>query len=225
MQCRAISHKEELETCLPLLANAEAVAVSISSGRADGQCGHAEAVRLAADDLPEIVINCVSLSPSGLGLLQKIFALPAVKVFADATKELPLLLALGINPPSPLFDVTLVSRLLGIAAMREDTGTLPEEWPEEWIVPYEGTGQLSQFRSRLAARDSDNTRALLRMRKALIPLIVQNGMTKVTDIELRCISAVAHMHARGIHLDLSKWQCLTEATRKEQTAALRALTP
>ena len=66
---------------------------------------------------------------------------------------------------------------------------------------------------------------LLRMREAMIPLVVRYKLIQVTDIELRCIPAVAQMHCKGIRLDPIKWRRLTEITREEQSAALAKLSP
>ena len=116
MRRMTIADKKELEAYLPLLKAAEAIAVAVHADGTDVHGDPAVSVRLATEGCLELLIDCVSFLPSGLDILQQVFSAPAVKVFADAASELPFLNALGLTLQGPLFDVAIVSRLLGIAA-------------------------------------------------------------------------------------------------------------
>ena len=211
MQQRKIKHPEELEAFFPRLAGAGAIALgtqAVGLGGADGHGRSPAFINLAWGEGQELEIDCAGFLPAGLETLQKIFALPAVKVFADAARDLPLFLGLGLTPPAPLFDVALVTRLLEIADMPDAS---------EEAQPY---GPAT-----LAPDNDESLPELLRRREALIPPLVRNGLVQVTDIELRCLPAVAHMHCKGIYLDLEKWRQLTALVKKERDLVLERLAP
>ena len=198
------------------------MAVAVTADGSDIHANSAVSIAISTGDCLELAMDCRKLLPSGIRALQQVFSAPTVKVFADAASELPFLAGLGIAVAGPIFDVTLASRLLHIAAMREDPAPGPQGVDRQ--KQDLESGAIGNPASQSASAGG-KTAGLLRMRERLIPDIVRLGMTQVTDIELRCIPAVAHMYRKGIHLDRAMWERLAETVREERSTALAALAP
>ena len=205
-----ISSLDSLRQHLPQLLSAGIVGVRLETTGSGPHTDKIRSVRLAVKDLPTMVLKAEIFSGEGINLLQQIFSTTAVKVFHDAKADLQFLLALGILP-KPLFDASLAAQLLYLPGDSEDYSL------HALIQKYCGAPENATFD---AVYEAGN---LLRLREAMVPLLYQNGLVKVAEIEFQCVRAVAHIEYHGIHLDQMKWQKLLEQTERERDDVLKLL--
>lgn len=207
------------------LMAAKVIALDLETTGLDPHTDSIRLVQLAVPDEPVLVIDCFSFLPDGLWLLQEALSSPAVKVLQNAKFDLQFLLPLGISP-SPLFDTMLAGRLLYMPGMprRVNLQTLAEYYLDETVDKAEQTsdwsGSLTLSQLEYAARDAE---VLLRLRQAMLPLLMEGGLARVSKAEFSCVRAMAAMEYHGIFLDEPQWQSLLERITAEREQSLRAL--
>lgn len=229
MDFHLLCHPEELTPYLPGLRSARVIAVDLETTGLDAHAAEIRLVQLAAEGLPVLVLDGWSfLSEKGIALLREVLCGQAVKIFQNAKFDLQFLMALDIYP-GPIFDTMLAAQLLYMPGMqrRANLKALAETYLGEALDKEEQAGDwsretLTDAQIEYAAKDAA---ILLRLRQAMIPRIVEAGLTKIAEIEFACVRAVAQMEHRGIYLDRPAWQALTEKTIQERDAALEELYP
>ena len=202
-----ISRLDELQRYFPQLHAAGIIAVRFEITGSDPHVDRICSIFLAAKDCPVLVLDVEAL---GKTALQELFTTSAVKVFYDAKSDLQFLLALEISP-KPLFDASLAAQLLYLPGESED---------------YDLHALFQRYLDENKAEGSDavhNVQNLLRLREAMVPLLYQNGLAKVAEIEFQCVRAVAHIEYHGVHLDRTRWQKLLEKTEAERNEVLQRL--
>lgn len=219
-----IAHPEEFIPLVPSLLRAKAVAVRLRAS--EGDPGDITYITLAADGLDPVCIHCRAFLPEGRELLRTFFAQAPVAVFHDAKEDLRSLAELDILPKA-LFDAKLAAHLLHTPEkeLRLDLASLALAClgiPEPRCGDFPGVSP-GQDSDSLLRNDALAAKALLRLREALIPLLVENGLVRVAEIEFQCAKALARMEYTGIHLEREQWARLLERKQEERGQALDAL--
>ena len=197
-----ISSPDELRGHISHLHATGIIATRLETTGDDPHTDKIRSLLLAAKDSPTLVVERKALN---LDVFQELFATSAVKVFHDAKVDLQFLLTLGILP-KPLFDTLLAAQLLHLPGDSNDCSF------HVLIRQY-----LGEFNER---NDAQN---LLRLREAMVPLLYQNGLAKVAEIEFQCVRAVAHIEYHGISLNQTKWQKLREQTEAKRNDVSQTL--
>lgn len=225
MEYEYIQNPEALLPHMEALTAARVIAVDLETTGLDPHTARIRLVQLAMEERPVLVIDCFSFLPEGEGLLREALSTAAVKVFQNAKFDLSFLEALSIRP-APLFDTMLASRLLYMPGglRRANLEALASHYLGETL---DKTWQKSDFAKALteaqllyAARDAE---ILLRLRRAMIPRLVQANLTAIAEIEFACVRAVAQIEHCGIAVDPAKWDALIARTEAERDAALTSL--
>ncbi len=205
-----VSNPNELRQHLPRLHAVGIVAVRLETTGPDPHTDLIRSLLLAAKDGPTLILDTEYLTGEGIALLRDLFSTSVVKVFHDAKIDLQFLIALGIFP-KPLFDASLAAQLLHLPGDSEDFSFLA------LLRRYsinDGTGAPTAVRE---------VESLLQLRETMVPLLYQNGLAKVAEIEFQCVRAVAHIEYHGIYLNRTKWQMLLERTESQRDAVLKTL--
>lgn len=120
----------------------------------------------------------------------------------------------GLEPKS-VFDTMLATQVLESGDRHPDGRSLRAVVARELglLLPKETqlsdwTGTLTREQVEYAARDA---RSVLLLRERLKGRLEREGLTRVTDIENRCLPALVWMNLQGVPLDENAW-------RKENTA-------
>lgn len=192
--CRA----EEFAPYVEAIRGQRAVAVKTADAG-----GEPRAVWLAWEGA-RLKVGSQVFSPRGTALLKEALESSPVKVFYDAKKELRLLMGLGIRP-SVIFDVMLAGQLLS-----ENGHQLFS--PAELARRYLG-----------ADAGQEETTDLLRLRRAMIGRLKEEGLIGIAKIEFDCALSVAQMEYYGILLDTAAWRKLTVKAKEEKERALEEL--
>ena len=214
MSAVRISSLDEWQSHIPQLRVAGIIAIRLETSGDDPHADRIRSVVLAAKDCPTLVIDAEVFSKRNVKLIREILSTSAVKVFHDAKADLQFLLALGILP-KPLFDASVAAQLLSLSNDSDEYSL------RALCQKYLGDHNDS------TPDDIHDAQKLLRLREAMVPLLYQNGLAKVAEIEFQCVRAVAHIEYHGIHLNQTKWQKLceqTEAKRDEVSKRLYAYT-
>ena len=222
MDIKRILHPADLVPYMEKLTAAKVIAVDTETTGLDPHTCQLRLIQLAAEDLPVLVIDCFSFLPEGRELINAILSTSGIKIFQNAKFDLQFLMALDIFPPT-LFDTMLASQLLRGSGgpVQSNLKALAQHYLNEDLDKEEQTsnwqGELTESQILYAARDAE---ILLRLRKVMIPQILENHLTQIAGIEFRCVKAMAHLEYRGIYLDRQKWQELYEKTEAERKTAL-----
>lgn len=225
MNMHCIVSSEDFAPHRPALMAAKVLGLDLETTGLNPHTDSIRLVQIAIPDGPVLIIDCFSFLPDGLWLLQEALCTPAVKVLQNAKFDLQFLLPLGISP-SPLFDTMMAGRLLYLPGMprRVNLRVLAEFYLDETVDKEEQTsdwgGPLTQSQLEYAARDAE---VLLRLRRAMLPPLIEGGLARVAEIEFSCVRAMATMEYHGIFLDVPQWQALLETVSAERERALRAL--
>jgi DNA polymerase-1 len=225
MDIKRILHPADLMPYMEKLTAAKVLAVDTETTGLDPHTCQLRLIQLATEDLPVLVIDCFSFLPDGRELIKSVLSASGVKVFQNAKFDLQFLMTLDIFPPT-IFDTMLAAQLLRGSGgpAQSNLKMLAQHYLNEDLNKEEQTsnwqGELTESQILYAARDAE---ILLRLRKVMIPQILENHLTKIAEIEFRCVKAMAHLEYRGIYLDRQKWQELYERTEKDRKAALDEL--
>lgn len=198
-----VSSPDELRQYLPQLHAAGMIAFRLETIGDDPHSDRIRSMLLAVKACPTLVLDHEVLHPD---VLQELFATSAVKVFHHAKIDLQFLLALGILP-KPLFDASLAAQLLYLPGDSDD---------------YSFHALIRQHLGE-DVNEHDDAQKLLRLREAMVPLLYQNGLAKVAEIEFQCVRAIAHIEYHGIYLDRTKWQSLLKQTEAKRNDVLQTL--
>ncbi len=216
---------DEAQSQLAKLARAKVVSVDIETTGLDPHSDRMRLIQIATLGEPVLVIDCFSFLPRGKKAIRAIMESPGVKIFHNAKFDLQFLLAMDIDA-SPVFDTMLAAQLLrtcggperaNLAAvcrhyLSEDVDK--EEQKSDW------NAGLTDKQLAYAAKDAH---ILLRLREAMIPLILGNGLSAVAKAEFSCVSAIAHMEYHGVYLDCERWGALLKETETLRDRALEKL--
>lgn len=225
MEIKQIFRPDDFMLYWEKLTAAKVIAVDTETTGLDPHTCEIRLIQLAAEDLPVLVIDCFSFLPAGRELLKFVLSTSAVKVFQNAKFDLQFLMALDIFPPL-IFDTMLAAQLLRSSGgpSQSSLKMLAQHYLKEELDKEEQTsnwqGNLTEGQILYAARDAE---ILLRLRKVMLPKILENRLTQIAEIEFRCVKAIAHLEYQGIYLDRQKWQELYAKTEKERQAALDQL--
>jgi len=217
----------ELAPFLSGLLNARVIAVDLETTGLDPHVHRVRLIQFAAAGIPVVVIDGFTfLTEDGVRVLKEVLATPAVKLFQNAKFDLQFLMALNCCP-SPLFDTMLAGRLLYMPGMprRVNLETLAGAYLDEKLDKEEQKGDwagpsLTAAQIRYAAKDAE---ILQRLRKVMIPRLIEADMKEIAEIEFACARAIALIEFYGIHLDTVRWSALTQKTMAERDQALDRL--
>lgn len=201
--------------------------VDIETTGLDPHASRIRLIQIAAEGMPVLVLDCRTFLPDGLPLLREALHTHSVKVLQNAKFDLQFLMAHAIYP-KPIFDTMLAGQLLYMPGIprRVNLQVLAAHYLGEDLDKQEQKsnwdGPLTESQLQYAARDAD---ILLRLRRTMIPLILEAGLAGIAEIEFACVRAVAQMEYHGIFLDIPQWEALLAKTKAERDAALEALYP
>ena len=225
MKIKFILHLDDFIPYIEKLSAAKVIAVDTETTGLNPHIHKIRLIQLAAEGLPVLVIDCFSFLPDGLTALKHILSNAAVKVFQNAKFDLQFFMALEIYPSS-IFDTMLAAQLLRSSGgpARANLELLAKYYLNEDLNKNEQTSDwskdLTDTQINYAAKDAE---ILLRLRKVMIPLILDNKLTEIAVIEFGCVKAIASMEYNGIHLNRQKWQELSERTIAKRNATLKLL--
>lgn len=228
MEYSFITTIEQLNNAASLLKDAVVIALDTETTGLDPHINKLRLIQLAKYEESVYVIDCFSILPKGISILNSILSTRAVKVLQNAKFDIKFLWSEGINIVGPIFDTMLAARILRSsgAPYRAGLGILVKHYlgieldKQEQVSDF--SGELREEQIEYAARDAA---ILLPLRKAMIDDIRQNHLIEAARMEFSCVYAVAEMEYTGIHLDTSKWSALTKKTEMERDAAMQALYP
>jgi DNA polymerase-1 len=217
---------EQIEPHLKALLTAKVMAVDTETTGLDPHANKIRLVQLALGDGTTLLIDCFTFLPDGLPMLAEILSSGAVKVFQNAKFDLQFFVKQGIDVHPPLFDTMLAAQLLRTSGGLDRVSLaelahhyLLEELPKE-EQKSDWSGVLRPEQLQYAARDAE---ILLKLRDAMTPLIWENSLQEVAQLEFACVRAVAQMEYHGIYLNLDMWNALLKKTDAELSAAQEAL--
>ena len=82
------------------------------------------------------------------------------------------------------------------------------------------SGDLTDEQLEYAAQDA---MVLPKLRAALIPLLVRNGLINTAKLEFDCLAAVVDMELNGMRLDIDRWKQLTQQLQSDMEKAASEL--
>ncbi|PZV05019.1 MAG: hypothetical protein DCF22_25020 [Leptolyngbya sp.] len=165
-------------------------------------------IQLAAADCPVTVIDCAAFSQADLQPLNQLLQNESEKVFQNASFDLQMLQATGLDVKGKIFDTMIASQLI-------DAGLNKSHKLEAIAHRYLGIeldkseqksnwkGGLTQSQIDCAARD---TAVLLPLRESLTAKLEEKGLTDTASLEFRTIPAVAEMQWNGMGINRAKLQ-------------------
>jgi DNA polymerase I-like protein with 3'-5' exonuclease and polymerase domains len=165
-------------------------------------------IQLAAADCPVTVIDCAAFSQADLQPLSQLFQSESEKVFQNASFDLQMLKATGLEVKGKIFDTIIASQLI-------DAGLSKSHKLEAIAHRYLGIeldkseqksswkGGLTQSQIDCAARDAA---VLLPLRDSLAAKLEEKGLTDTASLEFRTIPAVAEMEWNGMGINRAKLQ-------------------
>ena len=226
MEYRLILSAEELKPYFPQLMRAKQIAVDTETPGFDPHTSRLRLIQLYTKEVPALVIDCDHFLPEGGTLLRELLGRERVKVFQNAKFDLQFLWANGIDIMPPVFDTMLAGALLRSSGGPRSVSlkTLAEYYLSEDVSKEEREtnwgGVLREEQLLYAAKDAEIT---LRLREALVPHLIKNRLIEVAKLEFDCVFAVAQMEYYGIHLDIQKWEALTQRVQREHQQALEQI--
>jgi DNA polymerase-1 len=176
-----------------------------------------------------------------LDYLKYLMELPNLKVMANANFDLRFVLAEGITPKPPFFDVLLAERLVNEYRGSYSLGALGElyvgegkdedalyEWCHQTYGGRKGRSQAGNiWRAPIklvepyARVDAELTLDIYTKQQELIK---QADVGAITDLEMRLIEPILHMTAKGIRMDEKKLKTLGDELVVESRTLTKALT-
>lgn len=226
MEFLMINHIQDILPYEEELINAAVMAIDTESTGLDPHKNKIRLVQLAVEGMPVFVIDCSTFLPDGLSMLRKLISSKAVKVFQNAKFDLQFLLALGILPPSPLFDTMLAAQLLRSSGgpVRVNLEELVRHYLGESLSKKEQksdwSGPLRKEQLEYSAKDAE---VLLRLRKKMLTELKENNLIEAARQEFACVRAIAEVEYNGIYLDLDLWNKLKLKIEQEQQSSLEKL--
>ena len=181
-------------------------------------------IQLAVKDCPVVMIDLDAFDNlQDLELLRQVLMNDSVKVFHNASFDIKMLWAIGMEVDGPIFDTMLAAKLLSssgrvglanIAKRYLDIDLSKAEQASDWSV------ELTDSQLLYAARDA---LVLLRLRTHLKSELVDANLTQIAKIEFDCVRATAEMEYTGMKLHSTKVDAYyhrVEARRRELRGAL-----
>ncbi len=176
-----------------------------------------------------------------LDYLKYLMELPNLKIMANANFDLRFVMAEGITPKAPFFDVLLAERLIheyrssySLDALGEVyTGEGKEddllyEWCHQTFGGRKGRSQAGNiWRAPIklvepyARIDAELT---LKIYEKQLQLLKQADVEEITQLEMSLIEPILHMTCRGIRMDMDKLYSLGEELVKESKELNKNLT-
>ena len=176
-----------------------------------------------------------------LDYLKYLMELPNLKVMANANFDLRFVMAEGITPQPPFFDVLLAERLVNEYRRSYSLDALGElytgegkeedllyEWCHQRFGGRKGRSQAGNiWRAPIklvepyARIDAELTLDIYVKQQELIK---QADVGEITDLEMRLIEPILHMTAKGIRMDEPKLRALGDELVTESRTLTKALT-
>jgi DNA polymerase I-like protein with 3'-5' exonuclease and polymerase domains len=168
------------------------------------------------------LVDCFALDPRPLWDLLAERPL----IIHNATFDLGFLQRLGFTPGT-VHDTILLSRLLHGTRHRKGFHGLEECVARELGRTLDKTQQKSDWSGALTAEQlayaSLDAALLVPLYEALDARIGDAGLTRVAEIERRCLPAVAWLSAAGVGFDATAWAVLAEEAREKAKVLVRDL--
>lgn len=223
---RHVVDVETLSQVLDGLRLSPVLALDLETTGLDPHLHRPRLLQIADGRGPVAVCDLQVLGAGGRRSLNELLTGTAVKVFHNGKFDLKFLLSLGLKPRGPLFDTMLASQLLdgGLGERRHSLEALARDHLglelDKELQLSDWSGPLSWRQLEYAARDADVT---FRLRRALIPLLIREGLVEAAKVEFDCLPAVAEMEYVGMGLDRTAWAELEASARKAMEVEERRL--
>jgi len=218
-----ISDYQALVDALNSLSSSRVVGVDTETTGLDPLVDKIRLLQLAGDQLDKtFVIDLFELGQVGVEPLKAFFSGNQVKVFHNAKFDLKFLRQAGFKVSPPLFDTMLASQLLtaGLQVAGHSLENLVDQYLGESLDKSlqvsDWSRDLSDQQLEYAARDAA---VLPRLRNAMVPLLVRNGLVDTAKLEFDCLDAVVDMELNGMRLDVERWQLLTKQLQSDMQRA------
>ena len=222
-----IKSETEIPNYISAFAREKIIACDIETTGLDPHTDRIRLIQFAAEGMPVLIFDCFHFLPGGLSIIKEILENPTVKIFQNAKFDLQFFMALGIETARiNVFDTMLAGQLLRTSGGpgRVNLAALCAHYLNEELPKDEQksvwTGELSESQLNYAARDAE---ILVRLRVAMVKIILENNLSNVAKIEFACAHAVAEMEYAGVSIDADKWRRLTAQTETERDGALKVL--
>ncbi len=202
---------------------ASVVAVDTETTGLDPHRDTIRLIQLAVPRMPVLIVDCQRVLPEGLSTINRMLATKAVKIFQNAKFDLKFLQQSGVHVSLPLFDTMLAAQLLRQAGGPERVGldSLVKHYLQMDISKEEQRSdwsrELSHKQLQYASLDAA---VLIPLREAMVPQLINNGLTEVARLEFACVRALAQTEYNGIHLDLSCWMDLHHRVAQDKKKSL-----
>jgi DNA polymerase I-like protein with 3'-5' exonuclease and polymerase domains len=184
-------------------------------------------VQLTAEGSDRVfIVDLFRLGVQAAAVLQTFFGGDQIKVFHNAKFDLKFLRRAGMSVAQPVFDTMLASQLL--TAGYQVAGHGLEDLAKQYLglnlqkgyQMSDWSGDLTDEQLEYAAQDA---MVLPKLRAALIPLLVRNGLINTAKLEFDCLAAVVDMELNGMRLDIDRWKQLTQQLQSDMEKAASEL--
>lgn len=209
------------------LSSSKVVGVDTETTGLDPLVDRIRLIQLAGDRLDRVfVVDLFELGDACIDPLNKFFTGPQVKVFHNAKFDLKFLRRTGLRVSPPVFDTMIASQLVtaGLQVGGHGLNDLVRQYLgknlDKSSQMSDWSRELSDEQLEYAARDAA---VLPRLRAALAPLLVRNGLVDTAKLEFDCLNAVVDMELNGMRLDVERWQALTRQLKAEMQRAAAEL--
>lgn len=223
---RIIKQPSDLLPYLPTLQSASHLAVDTETTGLDPHSDRLRLIQLGVSGLPIFLIDCDTFLTTGSIMLRDLFLSAGEVIFHNAKFDLQFLLDIGITVPH-IFDTMLAAQLLRPCGgpAKASLSAVTEHYLGITLDKTEQTGNwngtaLTPSQLEYAALDAA---ILLKLHETMVPLLSENGLNWIADIEFGCAPALAYTEYYGIHLDLDKWNTLLKKTEQLHEETLQTL--
>ncbi|MEX0270496.1 DNA polymerase [Leptolyngbyaceae cyanobacterium UHCC 1019] len=169
-------------------------------------------IQLAAVDRLVTVIDCAAFSQADLQPLSHLFQSESEKVFQNASFDLQILQATGLEVKGNIFDTMIASQLIDAGLNKSHKlEAIAHRYLEIELDKSEQKSNwkagLTQSQIDCAARDAA---VLLPLRDSLTAKLEEKGLTDTALLEFRTIPAVAEMEWNGMGINRAKLQAFAD---------------
>lgn len=222
-----VADRQALLDAVVDLSPSKVVGVDTETTGLDPLVDRIRLLQLAGDQLDQVyVVDLFELGDVCIDPLNKFFAGPQVKVIHNAKFDLKFLRRAGLRVSPPVFDTMIASQLVtaGLQVGGHGLGDLAREYLGESLDKSfqisDWSRELSDEQLEYAAQDAA---VLPRLRAAIVPLLIRNGLVDTAKLEFDCLEAVVDMELNGMRLDVERWQDLTRRLQADMQRAAAEL--
>jgi DNA polymerase I-like protein with 3'-5' exonuclease and polymerase domains len=208
---------DHLQETVDLYQNVSVLAIATRTTGLDPHADSIRLIQLAAIDHPVSIIDCAALSPTDLQPLNRLLQGETEKVFQNASLDLQMLKATGLEVKGNLFDTMIGSQLLEAGLDRSHTlEAITQRYLNTNLDKAEQTNWkngLTQTQIGDAARD---VALLLPLRDKLASRLAEKELTAIAAIEFQAVHGVAEMEWHGMGIHQEKLQSFADELRQQK---------